>query len=77
MNQDESFNFGASFNLPGSIQTVGRGERHVVFSTHKLATNYVTSFTTDSNKTSDTFHKGPAAGSSSNSCDTWRFALLI
>ena len=71
-------NFGASFNLPGEVQTVGRGELFALwYLAEQLQVNSDISFITDNLNVHDTFHKGSIAARNSNNCDLWKAFVII
>jgi hypothetical protein len=65
--------FGLHCNLPGQIQSVGRGELFalVMLSRQLLPVTNVM-YVTDNKPLSDTFNKGPMAGRSSVNCDLYK-----
>ena len=70
VSNDLALNFRTSFNLPGQVQSVGRGEllalsvlvKHLLFYSEVISV-------TGSRNLRNTYNKGPRAGSNSSSCD--------
>jgi len=73
VNNDLSLNFGASFNLPGPVQSAGRGELLAlsVLVMHLLPYAEVFFFT-DNLNVFGTYNKVPKAGVNSCNCDLWK-----
>ena len=70
--RDGELNVGAHFNLPGNIQTVGRGELYTIhFLVNRLQLGTIALFVTDNKSVFDTYIKGRMAAMSSNNCDLW------
>ncbi len=72
LNPDGTFVCGARFNLPGSIQTVARGELFcLVWLVEMLQSGSDITFVTDNKGVFDTFNGGPKAGSKSMNADLY------
>jgi len=69
---DGSLSYGASFNLPGQVQTVARGELYaLVFLVGKLAPSTVVDFVTDNEGVYKMFNQGRTASKNSVNCDLY------
>ena len=67
------FHFGFSANLPGSIQTVGRGELYALLElTNQLLPHSIVEFVTDNLNVEQTYNKGHNAAINSNNCDLYK-----
>ena len=70
LNEDMSLAVAVNTRLPGSIQTVPRGELYALVLLSILAEEYATiDFVTDNLGVSDSFNAGPKHCSSTNNCD--------
>ena len=77
VNPDGELTFGAHFNLPGKIQTVGRGELYALHSlVNRLELCTIALFVTDNKNVFDTYIKGRMAAMSSNNCVTYGLIFL-
>ena len=73
LDNESVVNFGAWFNLPGSVQTVGRGELFCLYLLlSKLESDSDVTYVTDNLNVKDIFYKGPMAGKNNCNCDLWR-----
>ncbi len=70
---NDLFKFGLHSNLPGSIQTVGRGELFaLVLLVRYLHRHTVCEFVTDNHNVYKTFNKGPVSAMNSADCDLYQ-----
>ena len=71
--ENGDLNFGAHFNLPGPVQTVGRGELYALhFLINRLIPWSTACYVTDNKNVYDTFNKGKLSAMNSSNCDLWK-----
>jgi len=69
---DGTLHYGASFSLPGEIQTVPRGELYaLLFLVDRLAPLTEVDFVTDNEGVFNIYNKGPKASNNSANCDLY------